>query len=232
MAQLSQVGFVLLPLLHLTKATNYDYNYDDYYDEPPPLYEDTSCDNCPDLNPELTPVKIQFLVEPLTLTVNEGDVIRLPCLVDQFDQFPLLWKKDSNVLSIGDKVMNFRVNLERVNNGIILHFPPATLGDEGEYTCTPVPATCQPLDLSTCQLSTSGSPKELVHRVKVKAIPRRVRPGNSGFDHGDQVHHGEVRTTSTASGLAALHSALQNTAPLLTLLVSNCLSFVIAMATG
>ena len=206
---MAQVAFLLLALLHLAQATNYaDYDYNNYYD-------DTVCDNCPDQYPELTPVKIEFLVEPLTLTVNEGDGIRLPCLVDQFDQFPLLlWKKDSNVLAIGDKVMNFRVHLERVNNGVILHLPPATLGDEGEYTCTPVPATTY---------------KKLVHHVKVRAIPR---PGDSRFDHGDQVHHGEVRTTSTTDGLAALHSALQNAAPLLALLASNCLSLAIAMVTG
>ena len=217
---MAQVAFLLLALLHLAQATNYDdYNdYDYNYDD------DTVCDNCPDQYTELTPVKIEFLVEPMTLTVNEGDGIRLPCLVDQFDQFPLLlWKKDSNVLAIGDKVMNFRVHLERVNNGVILHLPPATLGDEGEYTCTPV------------NLSTS---KELVHRVKVRAIPR---PGDSRFDHGDQVHRGDVRTTSTTNGLAALfssphlaalHSALQNAAPLLALLASNCLSLAIAMASG
>ena len=211
---MAQVAFLLLALLHLAQATNYDYDYNNYYD-------DTVCDNCPDQHPEWTPVKIQFLVEPLTLTVNEGDGIRLPCLVDQFDQFSLLlWKKDSNVLAIGDKVINLRVHLERVNNGVILHLPPATLGDEGEYTCTPV------------NLSTS---KELVHRVKVRAIPR---PGDSRFD---QVHRGEVRTTSTTDGLAALlsstrfaalHSALQNAAPLLALLASNCLSLALAMASG
>ena len=146
---MAQVAFLLLALLHLAKATDYDYNYDEYDDEP---------------TPPMTPVKIQFLVEPLTLTVNEGDMIRLPCLVDQFDQFPrglqlLMWKKDSNVFAIGKLVMFRRLFLESVNNGNILHIPNATPADEGEYTC----------EVAAGPQFVSGTPKDLVHRVKVRA---------------------------------------------------------------
>ena len=52
-------------LLHLAQATNYD-NYE-YYDQE-----------------QLEEVTIpQFFTEPLTLTVNKVDVIRLPCKVDR-----------------------------------------------------------------------------------------------------------------------------------------------------
>ena len=154
MAQLAQVAFLLLALLHLAKA-DYDYNYDEYDDESPPLYENTSCNNCPDQPPELTPVKTQFLVEPLTLTVNEGDMIRLPCMVDRFDQFPLLmWLKDSSVFAVGEKILfDNRFRLVRVNKGVDLVLGQAKLGDGGEYTCR----------------IASGTPKDLVHSVKVRA---------------------------------------------------------------
>ena len=121
-------AFLLLPLLHIAQATIYDdyeYEEEDEYKEP---------------------VNFQFVVEPLTLTVNEGDMIRLPCMVDRFDQFPLLmWKKDSSVLAIGEKILFPRLFLESVNNGIILHIPNATPSDEEEYTCQIASSTTKDL---------------------------------------------------------------------------------------
>ena len=130
-------AFLLLPLLHIAQATIYDdyeYEEEDEYKEP---------------------VNFQFVVEPLTLTVNEGDMIRLPCMVDRFDQFPLLmWLKDSSVFAVGEKILfDNRFRLVRVNKGVDLVLGQAKLGDGGEYTCR----------------IASGTPKDLVHSVKVRA---------------------------------------------------------------
>ena len=165
---MAQVAFLLLPLLNLAQANNYD----DY------VYND------PDQSEETTNPRI--ITEPLTVMVNEGDVIRLPCRVDDLDHIPLLWKKDSDIISIGDKTIDTRFCLESDNKGytlvgITLVLGPAEKSDAGEYTC---------------QLA-SDPQTVLRHQIKVKSA-----------------------------------STTESFAPLLALLVCDCLSILGAMAAG
>ena len=49
-----------------------------------------------------------FMVQPKKLMVNEGDIVKLPCVVDIFDAFAILWKKGETVLSVGDQIIDNR----------------------------------------------------------------------------------------------------------------------------
>ena len=138
---MAQGFFLLLPLLHLAQASNYDnYNYE-YYDQEQPE--------------EVTIPR--FITEPMTLVVNEGDVIRLPCKVDRsiLNQFVLLWRKDSEIIAVdGIVIKDKRLCLEKESDGLALVLGQAELGDEGEYIC---------------QISTHV-PTELRHHVKVRGL--------------------------------------------------------------
>ena len=43
--------------------------------------------------------------QPKKILVNEGDTIKLPCVVDKLDNFVIIWKKGSKILAVGDKFM-------------------------------------------------------------------------------------------------------------------------------
>ena len=94
------------------------------------------------------------------LLVREGDIIRLPCLVDNFDGFVILWRKNTTTediaLTVGDSVLteDGRMTVETNPDGNFLLISRAEVWDEGEYTC---------------QLS-SQDPVELKHTVRVRPM--------------------------------------------------------------
>ena len=53
----------------------------------------------------------QFTSTSEMLTVNEGDTLRLPCLVDRLEGFVLLWKKDKEIITVADQIID-KVGLE------------------------------------------------------------------------------------------------------------------------
>merc|ERR1712183_720179 len=69
----------------------------------------------------------------LQMIVNEGDAMRLPCLVDRLEGFVMLWKK--NIITVASQIIDKRVKLEEEKNGNHLVIGGATTGDGGEYTC-------------------------------------------------------------------------------------------------
>lgn len=77
-----------------------------------------------------------FMVQPKKLMVNEGDIVKLPCVVDIFDAFAILWKKGETVLSVGDQIIDTRVSLEKSSQGNTLVLRLVTGADTGDYTCT------------------------------------------------------------------------------------------------
>ena len=73
-----------------------------------------------------------------TIMVNEGDTIKLPCVVDKLDNFVIIWKKGTEILTVGDKPFDgkdARVKIEKISNGNRLVISLADFSDEGEYTC-------------------------------------------------------------------------------------------------
>ena len=59
----------------------------------------------------------RFLSTPQTLLINEGDTIRLPCKVDRLEGFVMLWKKNKNIITVGDQIIDKSVRLEKAKNG-------------------------------------------------------------------------------------------------------------------
>jgi len=88
----------------------------------------------------------QFVINPMTLIVNEGEVFRLPCVVDRLEGFVIIWKKNSVVITVHEQIIdNQKVRLEKVDNGNTLIFGPVSSEDEGDYTC--VISAFQPTEL-------------------------------------------------------------------------------------
>ena len=44
--------------------------------------------------------------QPKKLMVNEGDIVKLPCIVDMFEGLVIYWKKGEKVLFVGDNIMD------------------------------------------------------------------------------------------------------------------------------
>ena len=94
----------------------------------------------------------EFVTNPQTLLVNEGDHIRLPCFVDRLEGFVLLWKKNQDIITVGHQLIDKNVRLEESKNGNNIVIGPASPEDEADYTC---------------QIS-SYKPSEIVHSVKIR----------------------------------------------------------------
>jgi len=94
--------------------------------------------------------------------VNEGDTIKLPCLVDKLDGFTILWKKGNDVVAVGSQLMDrddARVKLEEKANGNTLVISLAEPSDAGEYVCR----------------ISSSKMIELKHSVRIRVAPV-IRP--------------------------------------------------------
>jgi len=101
----------------------------------------------------------EFVSSGLDLVVNEGEVIRLPCIVSRLQGFVLMWKKNGNIISVGNQILGnaeSRYNLEPKENGNNLVISLAELSDEGEYVC---------------QVS-AFKPTQIYHSVKIRVRPR------------------------------------------------------------
>ena len=48
----------------------------------------------------------RLLTTPQQLTVNTGDTVRLPCLVDRLEGFVMLWKKKDNILTVAEQIID------------------------------------------------------------------------------------------------------------------------------
>ena len=72
----------------------------------------------------------RFVSTPQTLLVNEGETIRLPCKVDRLEGFVMLWKKNKDIITVGDQIIDKSVRLEKTSNGNSIVIGPATTEDE------------------------------------------------------------------------------------------------------
>merc|ERR1719186_1323164 len=71
-------------------------------------------ENLPDTDKEEYTVMAtpRFISSPQTLLVNEGDTIRLPCKVDRLEGFVMLWKRNKDIITVGDQIIDKSVRLE------------------------------------------------------------------------------------------------------------------------
>jgi len=81
----------------------------------------------------------QFLTQPQQLVVNAGSTARLPCLVDRLEGFVLLWRRDGDIVSVGNQIVDPsspRVAVEDAEEGNTLVVRGVTQLDEASYTCS------------------------------------------------------------------------------------------------
>lgn len=97
----------------------------------------------------------KFISTPQTLLVNEGDTIRLPCKVDRLEGFVMLWKRNKDIITVGDQIIDKSVRLEKTANGNTIIIGQATPENEADYTC---------------QIS-AYKPTEITHSVKIRVKP-------------------------------------------------------------
>jgi len=97
----------------------------------------------------------KFVTEEQNVLVNEGDNIRLPCIVDRLEGFVMLWKKGNDIITVASQIIDKRVRLDEVANGNYLIIGQSTPEDSGEYSC---------------QIS-AYNPTELTHTVRIRTSP-------------------------------------------------------------
>jgi len=71
--------------------------------------------------------------------VNEGQTVRLPCLVDRLEGFVLLWRKNDRIISVGPQIVDkstSTIQLEEEENGNTLVISLTDHTDEAEYVCS------------------------------------------------------------------------------------------------
>eukprot|EP00091_Calanus_sinicus_P014442 TRINITY_DN3198_c0_g1_i1.p1 TRINITY_DN3198_c0_g1~~TRINITY_DN3198_c0_g1_i1.p1 ORF type:complete len:393 (+),score=77.67 TRINITY_DN3198_c0_g1_i1:245-1423(+) len=99
-----------------------------------------------------------FISSGKTMIVNEGDAIKLPCLVDNLENLLIIWKRGSRIITLGDKPYeddDSRVQVEKAANGNTLVIRLSEEKDAGDYVC---------------QVSSAKS-VELTHTVKIIVRP-------------------------------------------------------------
>ena len=77
----------------------------------------------------------KFISSSQSVLVNEGDTVRLPCMVDRLEGFVMLWKKNNDIITVASQIIDKRVRLEEEKNGNHLIIGQASPEDSGAYTC-------------------------------------------------------------------------------------------------
>jgi len=97
-----------------------------------------------------------FVSKPITMYINEGDTIRLPCLVDRKEGFVLIWKRNHNeIITLDEQIIDKTVRIEVKENGNYLVIPQAGPLQEANYTC---------------EIS-AWKPPRLTHTVRIRTEP-------------------------------------------------------------
>jgi len=138
----------------LPYAEDIDYDYDAANSDV--SGEDTAADiDAAKGADTVVPDTPQFITSSQSVLVNEGDTLRLPCLVDRLEGFIMLWKKNGNIITVASQIIDKRVRLDEEVNGNHLVIGQATPEDSGEYTC---------------QIS-AFTPTEITHKVIIRVKP-------------------------------------------------------------
>ena len=72
-------------------------DYEDYDNS------DMKSDNHNEIRISTTP---KFQTNPQNLLVNEGDTVRLPCYVDKLEGFVMLWKKETDIVTVAEQIID------------------------------------------------------------------------------------------------------------------------------
>ena len=47
----------------------------------------------------------KFVTSPQSVIVNEGDTVRLPCMVERLEGFVLLWKRNMDIVTVASQII-------------------------------------------------------------------------------------------------------------------------------
>ena len=100
------------------EVTDYEEEYDN---------SDMKTDNHNEIRISTTP---KFQTNPQVMLVNEGDTVRLPCYVDKLEGFVMLWKRNKDIITVGNQIIDKNLRLEETSNGNTLVIGPASPSDE------------------------------------------------------------------------------------------------------
>merc|ERR1711887_447324 len=79
-----------------------------------------------------------LISQPLELVVSEGLEARLPCMVDNLDGSELVWKKNDQIIGIGDQIADefaSDFSIEKCFSGNTLVIKNVKITDEAKYSC-------------------------------------------------------------------------------------------------
>ena len=48
----------------------------------------------------------KFVTEAQSVIVNEGETVRLPCLVERLEGFVLLWKRNGEIITVANQIID------------------------------------------------------------------------------------------------------------------------------
>jgi len=169
---------VLLPVLTYSGRIIEEYQNDEYlgdYNEAD--YEDGISEEHKENENDRTPT---FISSSKTFIVKEGDAIKLPCVVDNLENFLIIWKRGNQIITLGDKPYeddDRRVQVENIwkSGNKILASSNKPSEDEDSWVQvgnTLVILLSEEKDAGdyVCQVS-SAQPVELKHTVKIIVRP-------------------------------------------------------------
>jgi len=167
---------LLLPALTVSGRIIEEYQNDDYlgdYDEA--NYDDDHSAEIKESESDRTP---KFISSSKNFIVNEGDSIKLPCLVDNLENLIIIWKKGTKIVTLGDKPYeddDKRIQVENVwkeTNNTDNADDDATEDEKVQVGNTLVIRLSEENDAGdyTCQVS-SANVLELKHSVKIIVQP-------------------------------------------------------------
>jgi len=147
----------------LRRKAKYQGEYDGDYEDYDAVHENYDATN------EIEFISIpKFTSTAESKMVNEGETIKLSCIVDKLDNLIIMWKKGSKVISLNNKVFendDERIKVMKVPNGNELTIRLAEADDAGEYICQ----------------VTAVETIELVYNVEIRVNPVIESIPESGF---------------------------------------------------
>ena len=78
----------------------------DYYNDEEYYSDNYDTDSVSDEKETIVKRNPKFISQSKRITINEGDTIKLPCMVDNLDDLVIIWRKGDTILSLGDNFVS------------------------------------------------------------------------------------------------------------------------------
>jgi len=130
MKLMKRISFLFAMVLQGCCSDLSEYDYDEYNEYNVETSEEES-ENAVTSIP-------QFLSQPTNLAVDSGETFSLPCYITKTDDYALMWIKDGEIISLGNKIIKSeedRYSLEVNDQGNKLVIQHAVPQDRGNYRC-------------------------------------------------------------------------------------------------